>query len=429
MERKGERGGQSPQNQKPKKSAQKDVIKPKEKSTDLHVRTKEANSADMAALRRATRIAPGKSPVIAASATRAEKPHTLSRPPDSSEELENKMEKMENMLLTQTVQQTKFQRLVMDAMTMQHCDDDNFGNEDDFNSWYISQDDEASIAAADADNASVITTATGLDITDGSKPADDEGKNETDGFASTDQPKGFAIRYCQPVDSGPPLDEMTADSLKFLLHSKLDDKTVTEACEKYPCPSNAKLTVPKINPVIWESISSKARSRDLKLQRIQRPLVKGITAVTKTTVNIDDVETQDAYALLANANYELLCLRKEMLKPEINPKYAHLCKPTVVPTEFLFGDIGKAVKELDEQIKASSGVCRKFSRYAPYPQRARAYQRQDGRRMNPFLGSTRQGFSRHMNFNRYNPRTQTNSQKRDYNVKSNRQNQKPDKPK
>ena len=114
-----------------------------------------------------------------------------------------------------------------------------------------------------------------------------------------------------------------------------------------------------MNPVIWDSISSKARSRDLKLQGIQKPLIKGATALVCTVTNqVSEPGFQDSLALLANANDELLCLRKEFLKPEINPKYVHLCKPTVTPTEYLFGDLGKTVKDIDEQYKASSGVCK-----------------------------------------------------------------------
>ncbi len=52
---------------------------------------------------------------------------------------------------------------------------------------------------------------------------------------------------------------------------------------KFPCPNNVQaLRVPKVNPVIWDSILPKARSRDLKLQQVQKPLVKGITALAKT---------------------------------------------------------------------------------------------------------------------------------------------------
>ncbi len=170
------------------------------------------------------------------------------------------------------------------------------------------------------------------------------------------QPQGFAARFAGPGDTGPPINENVAVSLNYLLHTSIEDRTMTELYERYPCPNNAtQLIVPKVNSTIWESMSSKARSRDLKIQRVQRPLIKGITALARSA-NVDDSGTQDTLALLANANFELLCLRKELLKPEINTKYAHLCRPTVKPTEFLFGDIGKMVKELDEQHKASAGL-------------------------------------------------------------------------
>lgn len=62
-------------------------------------------------------------------------------------------------------------------------------------------------------------------------------------------------------------------------------------------------------------------------------------------------------------------LRKEVIKPDLNHKYAHLCKQSAMPTEWLFGDdLPKAVKELEDQQKAT-GVVKshhKFSQHFSY---------------------------------------------------------------
>ncbi len=332
-------------------------------------------------------------PSIASMAQR-HRPHTVSKPPTSSPvmqntKMEDKMDRLERMMLTQSKQQHQFQCMVMAAMhndndgMSDEFDTESFATEEDFASWFDEDDHAAAESVADAAD---IATAT----------AKDTSTNKQDSDVHEEEPKGFAARFCQPADSGPPLDNDMAQSLKFLLHSKIEDTTITETCDKYPCPNNAQaLRVPKVNPVIWDSISPKARSRDLKLQRVQKPLVKGITALAKTVPNGEEAGIQDTLALLSNANYELLCLRKEMLKPELNPKYVHLCKASVMPTEYLFGDVGKAVKELDEQMKASLRTTKYSTRYSPY-QRGNRYfhSRKHESRRNPFLG--------------YNPRSHTN---------------------
>lgn len=127
---------------------------------------------------------------------------------------------------------------------------------------------------------------------------------------------------------------------------------------KYLPPSNCPiLDVPKVNPVIWEKISPFTRiSRDLKLTRVQKLLTRGLTAYTRSLSSTHLTETQqDALALLSNANFELNSLRKEQIKPDMNPAYSHLCKAPV--TKFLFGDdLGKRVKDLKEEQKATLGV-------------------------------------------------------------------------
>ncbi|XP_033101080.1 uncharacterized protein LOC117104332 [Anneissia japonica] len=115
---------------------------------------------------------------------------------------------------------------------------------------------------------------------------------------------------------------------------------------------------------------------DLKIRRVQKPLIKGIVAMTRALGHrTEDPVTQETMALLANANYEILVLRKDLLKLEINRRYAHLCKATHKPNEYLFGDLGKTVKLLDDERKAilglfaanSSQQYKHSTRYSPYP--------------------------------------------------------------
>lgn len=67
---------------------------------------------------------------------------------------------------------------------------------------------------------------------------------------------------------------------------------------------------------------------------------------------------QDALALLCNAQFELNCIRKDGIRPEINPKYAQLCKAcNVQSAKYIFGeDLSNQVKTLQEEFKAAVGV-------------------------------------------------------------------------
>lgn len=170
-------------------------------------------------------------------------------------------------------------------------------------------------------------------------------------------PVGFASRYAVPSEEGDPLSTDLAGSLNYLLSTKLEEKQLSDLFQTYAKPSNCDfLQVPKINPIIWDNINAKTRSVDLKIQRCQRPLVKGLISLTRSLDGdkrpLTELE-QDCMALLANAHFELNSLRKELIKPDLHHRYSHLCKPEVKPTQWLFGsDLPKAVRNLDEEQKA-----------------------------------------------------------------------------
>ena len=185
---------------------------------------------------------------------------------------------------------------------------------------------------------------------------------------------GFAKRFATTTEEGTPLHESQTQSVNFLLTNALEEKYMAEICQKYPKPSNCQnLLVPKVNPLIWENLSPHVRNLDLKIQRCQKPLIRGLVALLKATNDSPklSVEQEDSVALLASAHFELNQLRKELIKPDLNNRYTHLCKPRVKTTEWLFGDdLHKAVKELDEEQK-TVGVMR--SRQGRHSHRGRRF--------------------------------------------------------
>ena len=164
---------------------------------------------------------------------------------------------------------------------------------------------------------------------------------------------------------GDPIEESVASGIKYLSSNTLPDTQALEnTYDKYKCPSNCEnLVVPRVNTEIWNNVQASTRSRDLKLQKIQKPLIAGITALAKGISNnaitnaTPGFELQDSLALLTSANFELNCLRKDSIKPNLLKQYHHLCKPEVKVTRNLFGDnLSQQVKELAEVQKTALGV-------------------------------------------------------------------------
>ncbi|XP_072171036.1 uncharacterized protein [Diadema setosum] len=171
----------------------------------------------------------------------------------------------------------------------------------------------------------------------------------------------LAAKFAKPGDTGLPLDEDLASSTTYLIIHPLEEKVLEETASKYPAPSNCVyLATPKVNSPIWDNLPQHTRSRDAKLQRVQKSLTKGLSALIQSFPSPRLTDTQqDTLALLCNANFELNSLRKELIKPDMAATYSHLFKPSAPVTKFLFGDeLGKRMEDLKEEQKAASGVMR-----------------------------------------------------------------------
>ena len=141
-----------------------------------------------------------------------------------------------------------------------------------------------------------------------------------------------------------------------MLEERLQDKL-----NKYPQPENCEgLTKVRVNQLIWDNLSSTIRSQDLKFQKVQASIVKGMTALARVTdailKRVNEIqggkvlaqEAIDSLSLLAHANTELN-RRKELIKPDLHTDYKHLCSASTTVTAELFGDdLFKQVKDISE---------------------------------------------------------------------------------
>lgn len=362
----------------PSKLSSKEEINGGEKSTSLDAKLEEPNSADM----NMPTVAAGKGKTT----TKKVKKVTTKNP------IRSEVQKLAETVKKQQKQQIEFQSMMMKMMqnvmpdakhpngnmaadnNMQYIapmagddeDDGTYGPQADMpgtSQQYDHQisDDEESVASVNASEKCVM----------GAAMADHD--PTVSGQAKLSM--GFANRYRTSEEKGAPILQETANSLEILLVSDMDIQLREEAYKSHQTPSNCPLLlVPKVNQTIWDHLTPSTRSRDVKIQKVVKPMVTGLIAMAKTKNPNNDQE--DAMALVANACFELNTLRKDLIKPELKKRYVHLCKPEVKPTALLFGDdLTKQVRDLDEQQKTAGGLVLRQNhgyggtgrgRYAPY---------------------------------------------------------------
>ncbi|XP_028408601.1 uncharacterized protein LOC114531147 isoform X2 [Dendronephthya gigantea] len=194
----------------------------------------------------------------------------------------------------------------------------------------------------------------------------------------------------------PAVNEQLAKIVQSLMREKLDDDVLAQTQKRHLIPENCdSLATTKVNHLIWDKLKPDTRSGNIKLQRVQAHIVKGVIPVVNViqavinarekipqeTLNVEDLlrAGTDAIALLGAANFELNMRRRDNIKHD---DYKHLCSPTVPFTEFLFGNDGelsKQLKDLTEATKVSKKIARRgykpeFNRQRNYkPGQKRAY--------------------------------------------------------
>ena len=152
--------------------------------------------------------------------------------------------------------------------------------------------------------------------------------------------------------------------LQTLMSSRLDNKKRESLCEKHIIPENTRLLdVPKVNEEIWRVLSLDARSKDVKLQKVQSnclraivPVVRAIDHLVKNQSQTDQVciVTLLVYslALISCASSDMNSWRRDSMKKELNHEYTALCSQQNPVTEYLFGDnITEQLKTITETNK------------------------------------------------------------------------------
>ena len=137
------------------------------------------------------------------------------------------------------------------------------------------------------------------------------------------------------------------------LRKKLDQEEVSNLLAKYDPPENCiEISVPRVNPEIWQFLNAFKRKTDRRFANIQQAFQKSSFATLKnagTLIKISDLSAPtsrvDVVALLGHAATELSVLRREQLKPSLKPEFRALCSSETMSSQKL-----PIVKDLAKKI-------------------------------------------------------------------------------
>ncbi|CAB3997045.1 Hypothetical predicted protein [Paramuricea clavata] len=213
--------------------------------------------------------------------------------------------------------------------------------------------------------------------------------NIKDGFSSlgellTDlmQQKSRGKRSRQKSRSSSP-DSADGDQTTDPKRARLEDEqnddvavllgdVVQELDEEQLGPDVSEKLAQVINKTLRSKLSEgklKEKSRDIRLQKVQSLLLKGLLPLVQLLENCrqsDDTSTDkgkiiklvlDSVSLVAQANIELNNRQRALIKPDLNEKFQQICGDHVPITTLLFGDdVAKTLQDIASTNRVSQKV-------------------------------------------------------------------------
>ncbi|PFX24171.1 hypothetical protein AWC38_SpisGene11235 [Stylophora pistillata] len=142
--------------------------------------------------------------------------------------------------------------------------------------------------------------------------------------------------------TGPDIDKELAAIANGSMTKALPEDKLKAARDKYPRSKNCESDiVPKVNPEIWTKLTSNTRSKDTKLQKVEKFLCKAVTSlglVTDTLLKVGDDKSKDdkskreknisdiaktvldSVRFIGQAQQELHQFRRLEIRPDLNPE-------------------------------------------------------------------------------------------------------------
>ena len=120
------------------------------------------------------------------------------------------------------------------------------------------------------------------------------------------------------------------------------------------------VVAPKININVWQQLRQETKNNGSAFQKAPPLLFLGLYAVLQTC-NSSSGEQNNvltyAAVLSLSPNRELDLKRRDLIRPDLNKKYASLCNPSTPASSLLFTDeLNKEVEELTKSHKLSNLV-------------------------------------------------------------------------
>ena len=162
--------------------------------------------------------------------------------------------------------------------------------------------------------------------------------------------------------------------------TKQEKEALKDLFKRNQRPVNVNIRKVDINEEVLTSIPQSAKSRDMRLRSVQGLTAKATVPFVATLMALIDenkpIDRQklvdsaiDGVTMLAYANQQLNQLRRDLLRPTLQPRFQQLCsKPNDDDTQYLFGTkIVERIKNASQVGKlARRGRGRGNPRFQPY---------------------------------------------------------------
>ena len=153
----------------------------------------------------------------------------------------------------------------------------------------------------------------------------------------------IAQEYNDDEDVGPEIDTQLANLVEKMKNKNMPDDTQKRINDTYKLPQNCNnLCVPKVNEELWSELDKDVKIQDLRLQKIQRHLIKSAAILIKTAQNLigkaEFRNAMDALAMTLKNMKDISFDRKIVLTNGLHPKFKKLLSPDIPVTKYLFGD-------------------------------------------------------------------------------------------
>jgi hypothetical protein len=174
----------------------------------------------------------------------------------------------------------------------------------------------------------------------------------------------FHKKFAKKEVTGKAVDEDLANAVNVVFQEGLTEEVWTNMSKEVHRPENCSgLTRVRTNSVIWDNLTADVQKLDSKLQKVQDSICKAGSILTYILQEADSnselgamliSKGMEAMGFLGHANANINFRRREVMKPQIERSFHHLCSPAMPFTDQLFGDnLTKEVRDISESNRIS----------------------------------------------------------------------------